>query len=117
MRTGVPCYDYPENKRSPFFSVEITATRPRNTKTMYLDEFSVSVHCIAPPVKPYSNAPVLKLVQSLEEALTSDIALPEPFEMFRQEYGGMQAVKRDETGEGHAVLSFQFWVCYGYRCK
>ena len=117
-RTGVPCYDSPDNERSPLYSVQLTRTEPANTKTMYVDVFQVWVHCISEPaVGEYSNAPVLALVQGLEEALSDDLALPSPYRMFRQVYNGLQTLKMDESREGHAVLSFDFHVCYGFRCK
>ncbi len=117
QRTGLRCHDFPDNEESPMYSVEVEGSAPENTKTMYVDVYSVTVHCISGPTEPYSNAPVLRLVRSLEEAMSEDVAVPEPFLLYRQEYEGLRALKRDETGEGHAVLAFKFWVCYGLRCK
>ena len=54
--TGTKCYDSPENRASPLYSVELQNTQPENTKTMYIDAISVWVHCISEPVRPYSNA-------------------------------------------------------------
>lgn len=116
-KTGIRCYDYPDNVSSPLYSAEVTSTEVANTKTMYLDVFNVSIHCISEPVDPYSNAPVLALVQTLQEAMTEGFALPEPFYLYRCDFAGMQALKRDESDEGHAVLSYRFFVCYGLRCK
>ncbi|MEY8314152.1 DUF5072 family protein [Adlercreutzia muris] len=116
-RTGVKCYDDPDNKPSPLYSVQLVRTQPQNTKTMYIDTYEVWVHCISEAVQPHSNAPVLNLVQTLEEALSTDLPLPEPFKLYRQEYEGLQTLKRDESGEGHAVLAYRFFICYGYRCK
>ena len=116
-RTGVKCYDDPDNKPSPLYSVQLVRTQPQNTKTMYIDTYEVWVHCISEAVQPHSNAPVLNLVQTLEEALSTDLPLPAPFKHYRQEYEGLQTLKRDESGEGHAVLAYRFFICYGYRCK
>lgn len=117
-KTGRKCYDDPDGMASPFFSVQLVKSEPANTKTMFVDMFEVWVHCISEPVKPhYSNSPVLRLVNELEIAMSEDLALPEPYTMFRQEYGGLQTLKKDESMEGHAVLSFSFFVCYGFRCK
>lgn len=117
QRTGIKCYDDPNNKPSPLYSVQIVRTQPQNTKTMYIDTYEVWVHCISEAANPYSSAPVLKLVQTLEEAMTQDVKIPAPFQLYRQEYEGLQTLKQDESGEGHAVLSYRFFVCYGYRCK
>lgn len=117
-RTGIPCHDSPENKPSPLYSVQLVRTEPADTKTMYVDVYQVWVHCIsAPATGEYSNAPVLDLAQGLEEAMSEDLALPSPYRMFRQVYNGLQTLKMDESREGHAVLSYDFHVCYGFRCK
>lgn len=115
--TGLRCYDDPNNRESPLYSVQLVRSEPADTKTMYVDTYEVWVHCISAPTKPYSNAPVLALVQSLEEAMTEDVALPRGYKLVRQVYGGLQTLKEDESHEGHAVLSFEFHVCYGFRCK
>lgn len=116
--TGIPCYDSPDNRESPLYSVQLIRSEPAHTKTMYVDHFEVWVHCISEPVRPqYSNAPVLALVQTLEEAMSDDVALPEPYRMYMQVYNGLQTLKMDESKEGHAVLSYDFHVCYGFRCK
>lgn len=115
--TGLRCYDDPNNKEPPFYSVQFLKSEPVDSKTMFLDKYQVWIHCIGEPVRPYSNAPVLALVQQLEETMTSELAMPEGFALWRQEYGGLQALKEDETHEGHAVLSYDFHICYGFRCK
>lgn len=117
QNTNLPCYDSPDGKMSPFYSVELVKSEPQNTKTMFVDMYEVWIHCIGEPVKPYSNAQVLELVSTLEEAMTVELTLPAPYELISQDYGGLQTLKRDESGEGHAVLSYVFLVCYGFRCK
>lgn len=116
-RTGISCYDNADNKPSPLYSVQLLRTEPANTKTMFIDRYEVSIHCISEEVEPYSNAPVLRLVQQLEEAMTDDLKLKVPYLLHRQDYLGLQALKKDPSGEGHAVLNFTFHICYGYRCK
>lgn len=115
--TGIRCYDYPDNVEAPLFSVEVEATSAANTKTAYIDVFNVRLHCISEPTNPYSNAPVLALVQTLQEVMTDRLELPEPFSLYRLDFTGLQTLKRDESGEGHAILEYQFYVCYGFRCK
>ena len=116
-RTEIKCYDDPDNKPSPLYSVQLVKTEPQDTKTMFIDSYEVWVHCISEEVNPYSNAPVLRLVQKLEEALTQDLKVEPPFFLHRQDYLGLQTLKKDASGEGHAVLTFRFLVCYGFRCK
>jgi hypothetical protein len=115
--TELRCYDDPNNKESPLYSVQLVRSEPADTKTMYVDVYTVWVHCISEPTRPYSTAPVLALVQKLEEAMSEDVALPSGYQLVRQVYGGLQTLKKDESDEGHAVLSFDFHVCYGFRCK
>lgn len=117
QETGVKCYDDPDGKASPLYSVQLVKAEPANTKTMFVDVFEVWVHCIAAPVKPHSNAPVLNMVDDVERALLKEFDLPEPFSLFNSEYQGVQTLKKDESGEGHAVLSCRFHICYGFRCK
>ena len=116
-RTGFRCYDDPDGMPSPFYAVQLLKSEPSDTKTMFVDSYDVWFHCIAEPRRPHSNAPVLKLVQSIEEAMTEDIAVPDGFTLIGQTYNGLQTLKTDESDEGHAVLSYRFRVCYGLRCK
>jgi len=116
-RTGLRCYDSPDGVPSPFYSVQLLRSEPANTKTMFVDVYRVWIHCISEPVNPYSNAPVLGLVTALEEAMTEDVEPPDGYKLIRQTYGGLQTLKQDESDEGHAVLSFDFHICYGLRCK
>ena len=116
-KTQLPCYDSPDGKASPFYSVEFVKSDPDNTKTMYVDVVEVWIHCISEEVVPYSNAPVFAMVKKLEQAMGENFTLPPPFKLFSTEYNGVQTIKKDESGEGHAVLSFSFRICYGFAVK
>lgn len=115
-KTELRCYDaVPLNAKSPFYFAEVVRILPSNTKTMFRDDYTVWIHCIAE--KNASSVGVYNLINGLQEALTEDIALPDPFELILQTDGGVQTIKTDETGEKHAVLVSNFMVCYGFRCK
>ncbi len=115
-KTGLKCYDaVPDNASSPFYFAEVVGKRPAHTKTMWRDIFTVWIHAIAEPTD--SSVPVYRYIQMLEEALTEDIQLPEEFELVRQTNNGVQAIKTDETNEKHAVLAYEFMVCYGFKWK
>lgn len=115
-RTSMVCYDaVPENVPSPFYFVEVVGKRPAHSKTMWRDVFTVWIHAIAEPGD--SSVQIYEMVQNLEEALTEDISLPEGFELIMQTGNGIQRIKTDETGEKHAVLTYEFMVCYGFKCK
>lgn len=115
-KTKYRCYDaVPVNAKSPFYYVEIVGKRPAHSKTMWRDIFTVWIHAIAEPGEP--SVGVYELIRELEESLTEDIVLPEEFDLVMQTNNGIQTIKLDETNEKHAVLAYEFMVCYGFRCK
>lgn len=115
-KTELRCYDaVPDNAPSPFYFAEVVGKRPVHTKTMYRDVFTIWIHAIAEPGK--SSVRIYELIQMLEEALTEDITLPKGFELVLQTNNGVLSIKTDETNEKHAVLAFEFTVCYGFKSK
>lgn len=114
--TGLRCYDHvPLNEASPLYFAEITRIQPANSKTMYQDIYSVAIHCIAE--ESPSSVGVYNLIENLQSALSEDISLPEPFTLVMQTDNGVQTIKTDESGEKHAIVNFDFMVCYGFMCK
>lgn len=114
--TGLRCYDHvPLNEASPLYFAEITRIQPANSKTMFRDVYSVAIHCIAE--ESPSSVGVYNLIENLQSALSEEITLPEPFELVMQTDNGVQTIKTDETGEKHAIVNFDFMVCYGFKCK
>lgn len=114
--TGLRCYDHvPLNEASPLYFAEITRIQPANSKTMYRDVYSVAIHCIAE--ESPSSVGVYNLIENLQSALSEDISLPEPFTLVMQTDNGVQTIKTDESGEKHAIVSYDFTVCYGFICK
>lgn len=114
--TGLRCFDHADNEQSPFYAVELVGIEPANTKTCYMDKMTVNVHCIASPSKRQTDA--LKLIQKLEEAMTEEVVLPDPYWLENQTEEGLQgAPKEDETGEMHAIVAFSFVIAYGFNCK
>lgn len=115
-KTGLKCYDaVPSNAPSPFYFAEVVQKKADNTKTMLRDVFTVFIHAVAEPTG--SSEKIYDLIQKLEEALSEEIELPEEFELILQTENGLQALKTDETDEKHAVISYDFTVCYGYKFK
>ena len=115
-KTGLPCYDHVEkNTPSPFYFAEVIRITPANSKTMFRDIYTVYVHCIAE--ESPSSVGVYSLIEKLQEAMTEDISLPEPFELVMQTDMGVQTIKTDDTGEKHAVVGYEIMVCYGFMCK
>lgn len=116
-QTGLPCHTTGANNDPPFYFVELISSEPRNTKTMFIDHIETFVHAVAAKTEVLSFAPVLDLVQILEESMTVDVVLPRHFVLVNQQANGLQSLQHDPTGEGHAVLGFGFDICYGFRCK
>lgn len=115
-QTGKKCYDaVPKNAKSPFYFAEILRIQPDNTKTMWRDVYTANVHCIAAPSK--SSVGIFALIDQLEEALTSNIRLPNGYHVILQQSGGVQSIKTDETEEKHAILTLTIAVCYGFKVK
>lgn len=114
--TDLRCCDHvPLNEASPLYFAEITRIQPANSKTMYRDVYSVAIHCIAE--ESPSSVGVYNLIENLQSALSEDIILPEPFTLVMQTDNGVQTIKTDESGEKHAIVSYDFTVCYGFICK
>lgn len=115
-KTGLKCYDaVPSDAPSPFYFAEAVQKKADNTKTMLRDVFTVFIHAVAEPTG--SSEKIYDLIQKLEEVLSEEIELPEEFELILQTENGLQALKTDETDEKHAVISYDFTVCYGYKFK
>lgn len=115
-RTGLTCYDkVPDNAPSPFYYAELIGKRADNTKTMWREIFTFAIHCIAAPAP--GSVGVYSLIDDLEEAMTDDLTLPEGYWLVLQTNNGLQTLKQDETDEKHAVLTYEFTVCYGFKMK
>ena len=115
-RTELKCLDkIPKDYPAPFYYAEIVGIKPDNTKTMRCDTYTVFFHDIAEPGA--GNVRIYELIQKLEESLTEKIELPEGFTVLLQIGNGLVNLQTDETDERHAVLSYSFKVCYGFRAK
>lgn len=114
--TGLRCYDeVPRNAPSPFYKVELVGIVPDNTKTMWVDMYDVYIHTIA--AESGSSIGVYQMIEACEEAMTEAVHLPDGYHLLSQSCTGLQMLNSDETGEKHAVLGFQFRVCYGFKTK
>lgn len=115
-KTGLRCYDaVPNDAPSPFYFAEVVSKRPEKNKLMFKDVFTVFIHAIASPGA--SSVEIYDLIQKLEEALTTEICLPRGFELLLQSNAGLQNIQTDETNEKHAIVAYEFTVCYGYKIK
>lgn len=115
--TDLKCIDdIKVNEPSPFTYLDIVGMVPKNTKTMYVDEFTIHVHIISAAAS--SSIPHYENIQAVQEAFTEEIKLPEPFNVFGDPASGLISnYKEPETGERHAVLGFVFKISYGFRIK
>ena len=113
--TGFRCVDTPVNELSPFYYIEFANKSEANTKTMWCEKFSVLVHIISEPNT--GNTQNYDMITQLEEAMTEQLSLPEPYTVITQTETGVNARQTDETGEKHTVILFEVKVCYGFKIK
>jgi hypothetical protein len=114
--TGLKCVDHVEvNEPSPFYYAVFNGANPVNSKTMFVLDYRVNIHCIAEPSD--SSVPIYNLIQNLEEAMTEDITLPEGYTLIMQVNNGVLPISTDETNEKHAVIPFTFRISYGFKAK
>lgn len=115
-QTGLKCYDLvPKNALSPFCFVEVTGTRPADTKTSFRDVISVNIHAIAS--SGTSSVEINDLINAIWEAMSVDIELPAPFYLNLQSSNGVTNIQTDETNEKHAIMPYDFTISYGFKCK
>lgn len=114
--SGLDCVDdLTVSRTAPFTYLELVGSKPRNTKTMFVHEYTVHVHIIS---EPGSSVPHYANIRAVDEALTEYIELPEGYELWGQVESGFVAnYKEPETGEHHAVLGFVFKIAYGLKVK
>lgn len=105
----------PSDAPSPLVYVELVNKREASNKTMFIDVFTFHIHAIADT--QIGHVKINEMIDFIEQTLSCDIALEDPFELLRQENSGLIANKIDETGEKHAVLEYNFYVVYGYKIK
>lgn len=104
------------NQTTPFCYIELVNVKAANTKTSNMDVFTVWIHAFADSTN--SSIPVLNLCQEIEEALTEDINIPEPFWLVSQGVTGLNSLyQENETQEKHAVIELELKVCYGFESK
>lgn len=113
--TGTRCVATVGEAESPYYIVEFVGSRPAKSRTMFLEDMTLYVHAIDAPSE--SQLGVLAMVQAMEEAMEATPSLPEPFHLVLQNQDGINQVKRDPSGEWHAVVSYTFRVSYGLRIK
>ena len=114
--TNKRAYDFvPDGTAAPFYVIEVVDKYPEGTKVMWAEVFSVWIHAIAE--EDNSKIGIYSLVEELEEALTMELELPDGFELIRQEQTGIQSLQKDESGECHAIVSYDFKIAYGFKSK
>ncbi len=113
--TGTTCGTSPQVEESPYYFVEFAGSRPAKSRSMWLEDFTCYVHAVSVPSE--SQQAVLEMVASMEEAMEAGVTLPAPFHLVLQTEDGIQRVKRDPTGEWHAVTAYTFRVSYGLKVK
>lgn len=103
------------NEPSPFTYLEIVGQIERNTKTMFIDRFTIHVHIIS--AADNSSVVHYQNINSVQEALTEYIKLPEGYTVFGQVSSGLISNFKEKTNERHAVVGFVFDISYGFKIK
>lgn len=115
-KTGVKVVDAIEsNETAPFYYVEIVSKADDSTKTMWREVITIWFHAISGDQD--SKEEIYDLIHKLEEALTVELPLPDDYDLLDQRQDGPFHIQRDETGEWHAVISYNFKICYGFKTK
>ena len=114
---GIKALDIvPQNQEAPFCYVELTRTRAENTKTSFLNIYTIWIHAFAN--SDVSSIPIMDLCQEIQEALTEDITIPNEFVLVSQYINGLNSLYQEtETSEKHAVIELEIKICYGYKTK
>ena len=114
--TNMKCLDHVEqNEQSPFYYVEFRQSQPVDSKTMFVTDYVIYIHIITEETE--SSVPMYSYIQLLEEALTQDIDIPDPYTLVMQVDNGVVSIYREETDELHGIVKFTFRISYGWKCK
>lgn len=112
---GIKVYDnVPDDLEAPFLMFEVVGREPKDSKTFLREVISTYIHGI---VDGASSKNAYDLEAKVREALTDDVVLPEPYELLNIIDSGIPSIEKEETGEIHFVLSIDFDVVYGLKCK
>lgn len=115
--TGATVYDTlpPQDAPSPFYFVEFRRSLEIKSKVYFVDQYTLYIHAIGSVNG--TNAEIYKMLDSMRDAMTCDIQVAEPYVLINQQNDGVLNIKKDETNELHAVVSFTFRIAYGLRTK
>lgn len=114
---GIQAFDAVEmNQPAPFCFVEIVSVEAANSKTSKMDKYRIWIHAFADSSQ--SSIPILDLCQAIEESLSEDIQVPEPYWLVSQDVTGLNTLfTESEKDEKHAVIELAIKVCYGFESK
>ena len=114
--TKLCCYDeIPLNAPSPCVYMQLVGVAPANTKTMYVNDYTVWLHVISEDVR--TSKPLFEYIDEVQSAMSQNIVIPADYVLISQMCNGIQNIQTDETGERHAVISYTLKIGYGYICK
>lgn len=115
VKTGLRCYDdIPKNAKLPFYFVEIIGQEPNPSKMMFKEIYDINIHVFA---EGGSSVKLFNAIKDLEESLTEEINIPEPYRLMGQNPKGVQRIFTDSDGSKHAIMGYGFEIFYGYKIK
>ena len=114
--TELHCYDIPpDNQPAPLVYVQLVGLDTADTKTLYCKEYTLWLHVIDDETK--SHVPLYRHIEEVQEAMTDDLDLASCFSVVAATDKGINTIKKDESGEMHAVLEYSYKIAYGMQIK
>ena len=112
----IPVLDIvPKNQTLPFINVDFLGVEEIPSKTMKKDKFEIYIHGWAEGEE--SSQPIYDLIDSIREAMTVAVELPEGYELLIQKPTGIQRILQNEDDSRHAVLGYSLVITSGYKMK
>ncbi|MGY3766839.1 DUF5072 family protein [Vagococcus vulneris] len=116
QHTDYDVYDhFPKDTELPFIHVEIVGQTTVPSKTMWKEDYQLFIHGWAEGSE--SSVPIFDLIQSIEEAMTVEVSLPEGYELLIQRPLGVQQILKDEDDVRHTIIGYSLQILYGYKTK
>ncbi|MCG4732711.1 DUF5072 domain-containing protein [Casaltella massiliensis] len=114
-RTGVECSSQiRETAGEPYYYIQVVKTQTTGSKTSYCETITVWIYAVCPSNDQHEKN---NMLNALNEALTEDIELPQPYILVMQKDSGRQQTDQKENDKREAMEAYDFVVSYGLKFK
>ena len=96
------------------YYVQVVKTQTTGSKTSYCETITVWIYAVCPSNDQHEKN---NMLNALNEALTEDIELPQPYILVMQKDSGRQQTDQKENDKREAVEAYDFVVSYGLKFK